>query len=184
MTTDDKGRSDAPELRTASDMLRQWATETPDAPMLTFGDTTLTWSQLYERAKRVSHALAADGVVPGGRVAFLDRNSIEFFEVFFACALLGAVSVAVNWRLAPAEMATIVEDAGATVLISSPDYAGAVKEMGPLVTSVRTWVSLDEYPRWRDAATTGDIPDPGFEPDPDDVITQLYTSGTTGLPKV
>ena len=67
-------------------------------------------------------ALAADGVGPGERVAFLDRNGIEFFEVFFGCALLGAVSVAVNWRLAPPEMAAIIEDAGATVLFYGPDY--------------------------------------------------------------
>ena len=53
--------------------------------------------------------LSTSGVVPGERVAFLDRNSIEFFEVFFGCSLLGAVSVAVNWRLAPAELAAIVD---------------------------------------------------------------------------
>ena len=56
----------------------------------------------------------------GDRVAFLDRNGIEYFEVFFGCALLGAVSVAVNWRLAPAEMAAIVEDAGAGSSSSDP----------------------------------------------------------------
>ena len=46
--------------------------------------------------------------------------------MFFGCALLGAVSVAVNWRLAPAEMAAIIEDAGATVLFYGPDYDAAV----------------------------------------------------------
>src|ERR1700735_4640186 len=88
-------------LRTPSHMLRQWSTETPDAPMLTEGATTLTWGEVYGRAKRVSRGLAGAGVGPGDRVAFLDRNGIEYFEVFFGCALLGAVSVAVNWRLAP-----------------------------------------------------------------------------------
>ena len=97
--------------RSATAMLRHWASRQPDAPMLTLGDETVTWGALYERAKEVATALAADGVVAGERVAFLDRNGIEFFEVFFGCALLGAVSVAVNWRLAPAEMAGIVEDA-------------------------------------------------------------------------
>ena len=130
----------------------------------------------------MSRALSAEGVEPGDRVAFLDRNGIEYFEVFFGCALLGAVSVAVNWRLAPTEMAAVVEDAQATVLFFGADYAAAAKEIAPLVDSVRTWVPLQEFDEWRRAG--GDeADDPGFEPRPDDVVTQLYTSGTTGLPK-
>ena len=112
-------------------MIRHWARQTPDAPMLTEGADTLTWGEVLRRAIRVSHALAEAGVSAGDRVAFLDRNGIEYFEVFFGCALLGAVSVAVNWRLAPTEMAAIIEDAGARVLFFGPDYAAAVKEMAP-----------------------------------------------------
>ncbi len=163
-------------------MLRTWASQTPDAPMLTEGDTTLTWSEVYARAKRVSRALAEAGVSPGDRVAFLDRNSIEYFEVFFGCALLGAVSVAINWRLAPAEMAAIIEDSHAKVVVFGSDYAAAIKEVTPLVTGVSQWVALDQFAQWRDAGDP-DPADPGFEPGPDDVVTQLYTSGTTGLPK-
>jgi long-chain acyl-CoA synthetase len=169
--------------RSATSMLRHWATVQPDAPMLTQGGRTLSWGEVYERSKRVAGALAAEGVVPGDRVAFLDRNGIEYFETFFGCALLGAVSVAVNWRLAPLEMAAIVEDAGATVLIYGPDYQGAVDEFSPEVTTVRRYVPVTGFADWRDAGVTGVLPDPGFEPGPDDVVTQLYTSGTTGLPK-
>jgi long-chain acyl-CoA synthetase len=163
-------------------MLRHWAVERSDAPMLTLGTDTITWGELYERATRVAGALAADGVGPGGRVAFLDRNSIEFFEFFFGCALLGAVSVAVNWRLAAPEIAAIVEDAGATVLLYGPDYDATVAEARIDITTVRRYVPLVGYPAWRDAET-GEVADPGFEAGPDDVVTQLYTSGTTGLPK-
>jgi long-chain acyl-CoA synthetase len=138
---------------------------------------------VYEHAKQVSRQLAAEGVAAGDRVAFLDRNGIDYFEVFFGCALMGAVSVAINWRLAPTEMAAIVEDARAPVLFFGPDYAAAVKEMAPLVSSVHTWVPLDQLAKWRDPAGSPGADDPGFEPGPDDVVTQLYTSGTTGLPK-
>jgi long-chain acyl-CoA synthetase len=150
--------------------------------MLTEGDTTLTWSEVYARAKRVSRALVDAGVSAGDRVAFLDRNSIEYFEVFFGCALLGAVSVAINWRLAPAEMAAIIEDSHARVVVFGSDYAAAVKEITPQVTGVSQWVPIDRFAQWRDAGEV-DPADPGFEPAPDDVVTQLYTSGTTGLPK-
>ncbi len=183
MTTQRNEQAGPVEYRTASKMLRGWAADIPDAPMLTQGATTLTWGEVYDHAKRVSRGLAAAGGGVGDRVAFLDRNGIEYFEVFFGCALLGAVSVAVNWRLAPAEMASIVEDAGAGVLFFGAEYAAAVKEFAAQVDCVRQWVSLDEYAEWRDGDDTAEAPDPGFEPDPDEVVTQLYTSGTTGLPK-
>jgi long-chain acyl-CoA synthetase len=180
------------EVRTAAGILRTWADRTPDAPMLTEGSITMTWDEVYQRARRVSRALAAGGVTAGDRVAFLDRNGIAYFEVFFGCALLGAVSVAVNWRLAPAEMAAIVADADAGVLFFGPDYAAATKEMMAQVGCVTQWVALDRLAEWRDSGADdggggdGDdaVPaDPGFDAGPDDVVTQLYTSGTTGLPK-
>ena len=55
--------------------------------------------------------------------------------------------------------------------------------MAPLVTTVRRSVPLTDFDQWRDAAGPGAVADPGFEPGPGDVVTQLYTSGTTGLPK-
>jgi len=151
--------------------------------MLTDRATTLTWSEMYARARRVAFALGRAGVDPGDRVAFLDRNSSEYFEVLFGCALLGAVSVAVNWRLAPTEIAAIVNDAEAPILFFGPDYAAAVKEVKTLVDCTHTWVELEHFEEWRDADGAVERDDPGFEPAPDDAVVQLYTSGTTGLPK-
>ncbi len=181
--TEPDRRSDPSSLRTASGMIRRWARETPDAPMLTEGATTLSWSEVYARARRVAYALGRVGVGPGDRVAFLDRNGSEYFEVLFGCALLGAVSVAVNWRLAPAEIAAIVEDSGAPILFYGPDYAATVKEVETLVDGVDHWVALEHFAEWRDAEGEVDRVDPGFDPGPDDPVVQLYTSGTTGLPK-
>ena len=164
-------------------MLRHWAAKRSEAPMLTHGDQTVTWGEFHGRACRVAAALASGGVVPGERVAFLDRNGIEYFEFFFGCALLGAVSVAVNWRLAPLEMAAIIEDSSAVVLIYGDDYADAVEVITEHATSVRRYVDLRGFAEWRDAGVPDAATDPGFEPGPDDVVTQMYTSGTTGLPK-
>ena len=83
----------------------------------------------------------------GDRVAFLDRNGIEYFEVFFGCALLGAVSVAVNWRLAPAEMAAIIEDAGARSCSSAPTMRPRSRRSRAQVACVRTWVPLGRVRR-------------------------------------
>src|SRR5665213_924289 len=172
--TDTDTTTTGPYTRSVTSMLRHWASERPNAPMLTEDDRSLTWGEFYDRASRVANALAGDGVVPGDRVAFLDRNGIEYFEVLFGCALLGAVSVAVNWRLAPLEMAGIVEDAGAVVLFYGSDYEAAVKEFTSQVASVRLYVTLDGFAGWRDGPDRERAGDPGFEPGPDDVVTQLY----------
>ena len=73
-----------------------------DDVSLVLDDRALTWAELYERAGRVAAGLAAAGVGPQDRVAFLDKNGIEHFEVFFGAALANAVCVDVNWRLAAA----------------------------------------------------------------------------------
>jgi len=181
MTTPDT--TDDHHLRSVTSMLRHWAAVQPDAPMLTCGTDTVSWSGLYERAVRVATALARSGVRPGDRVAFLDRNCIEYFEVFFGCALLGAVIVPVNWRLAPLEMGAVVDDAGAAVLIHGPDFDEALAIIRDQAPTVDTCVSLAGFAAWRDAGAADPAGDPGFEPGPGDVVTQMYTSGTTGLPK-
>jgi long-chain acyl-CoA synthetase len=175
-------RESTSEYHTAAGMLRHWAEVQPDQPMLTASERTLTWSEVHHNARRISAALMSAGVLPGDRVAFLDRNGIEYFEVFFGCALLGAVSVAINWRLAPSEMAAIIADAGADIVFFGADYADAAKEIAA-TTPVRHWVGLDTFSQWVDARAEADAVDPGFEAKPEDVVIQLYTSGTTGLPK-
>ncbi|MGC8463435.1 MAG: long-chain-fatty-acid--CoA ligase [Acidimicrobiales bacterium] len=169
-------------------VLRRLATELPDAPALTEGDRTLTWAELYARARAMATALVAEGVGPGDRVAHYDRSSIAYFEVFFGAALLGAVSVAVNWRLNVSEVAAILDDAEARVVFVGPDYLGGVPALTEALTTPTRFAALggaDGYQGWLLERTggTGSGSDPGFDPDPDDVVTQLYTSGTTGLPK-
>ncbi|MHB1853970.1 MAG: AMP-binding protein [Acidimicrobiales bacterium] len=141
----------------------------------------VSWRQLDERSNQVAHALAAEGVGPGARVAFLDKNTPEFFDVLMGAGKLGAVMVPVNWRLAPAEMAHIIEDSAATVLVYGPEYSAAVKEIGPDLSHLQRRVLLG--PEYEDWLAAQPATDPGYQAQPDDVAIQLYTSGTTGLPK-
>ena len=69
-----------------------------------------TWAEEFEVACRVAQAARREGLDVGDRIAFLDRNGIAYFDFLFGGSLLGAVNVAVNWRLAPAEMAAIIDD--------------------------------------------------------------------------
>ena len=83
---------------------RYHAKKQPNAVSLVLGERTLTWAQLLSRSAQVAQGLKRAGVKAQDRVAFLDKNGIEHFEVFYGCALLNSVSVDVNWRLAAPEV--------------------------------------------------------------------------------
>ena len=103
-------------------IVRTFGPELGAKPALILGDRQLTWAELYARSCQTAQALKAAGVGPQDRVAFLDKNGIEHFEVFYGCALLNAVSVDVNWRLAAPEVEYVVNDSRAKVLIVGPDF--------------------------------------------------------------
>jgi acyl-CoA synthetase (AMP-forming)/AMP-acid ligase II len=167
-------------------IVRRHAAEHGTRPMLTHGDRIVTYGEMHARSSRVAQALAAEGVRSQDRVGFIDKNGPEYFEVLFGGGKLNAVNVAVNWRLAPAEMAYIVNDAQVGVLILGHEFTAHLEQMASSLRTVRKIVVLGEHPlyesyeRWvgRQGAE-----DPGHAPAPDDVAMQLYTSGTTGLPK-
>ena len=86
------------------------------------------------RARRPGRRhVAARGVGEGDRVAILTRNRIEFFEILFACAKLGAILVPLNWRMPPAELDGLIAEAGPALLFHGAAEAGAAAALaGPL----------------------------------------------------
>ena len=191
-------------IATIADIIRTHAAERPDAVALEIvggapdgTDRSVTFAELDRRANQVSAALADAGVGEGDRVAFIDKNTLEWFEVTFALAKLGAVNVSVNWRLAPNEMRQIIEDAEAEVVIVGPEFVAHVEKIEDELSRVGTIVAVavgggapgtggSGHARWHDYDRwTADRPDvdPGCHPTGADTAFQLYTSGTTGLPK-
>lgn len=140
--------------------------------------TTRSWRELNERAAKVANALRAAGVAHGDRVGHLDKNDPTFFEIAAGCNLIGAVLVGMNWRLAPRELEQVAENAGLSVLLTAEEFASQVPTT---VHDSCTVVLLgDEYESWIDGH---DSEAPAAEVTPEDVVYQLYSSGTTGLPK-
>ena len=173
-------------VASVTEIVLNGAAEKGDADMIVIGEDRISWNEMLERSGKVANALTAEGVGPHDRVAFIDKNSVEYFELAFGAAFLNAVEVAVNWRLAPPEMAGIVNDAEAKVLVIHEEFAEHLAAMeGDLTHTTRIVVigSSDEhvsYAAWRDAQDPACDP---VAPAGDDVAMQLYTSGTTGLPK-
>jgi long-chain acyl-CoA synthetase len=92
-------------LRVA-DVVRGHARSRPDVIAIRCGPRSLTYAELDDRSNRLAQALLEAGVQPGDRVAHLDRTAPEIVELLFATSKIGAVTVPLNWRLAPAELET------------------------------------------------------------------------------
>ena len=167
-------------------IVRDNARKQPNAVSLVLGDRTLTWAQLLSRSAQVAQGLRRAGVKSQDRVAFLDKNGIEHFEVFYGCSLLNAVSVDVNWRLAAPEVAFIVDDSQAEVLIVGQEFVAILDAIVNDLANVKTIIvigghpSHNDYERWVSAQSAVD---PKVSTKPSDVAFQLYSSGTTGRPK-
>jgi long-chain acyl-CoA synthetase len=168
------------------DVIRKQAAAQPDAPIITFGDKVISYGEMHERSSRVANALIDGGTRPQDHVAFLDKNSPEYFEVLFGCTKSNMINVAVNWRLAPPEIAHIVNDAQAKVFIVSEDFVPALDAIEDQLTSVEKIIVIGKHDRhltYEDWLAAASADDPAVPCGADDVVIQLYTSGTTGLPK-
>jgi long-chain acyl-CoA synthetase len=168
------------ELRVA-DVVRRHADERPDVVAIRCGERALTYAQLHARSNRLAQLLLATGVGAGDRVAHLDRTAPEVVELLFATAKIGAVTVPLNWRLAPAELETIVADAGCEMLLAGPAYTDTARGIAAAAPQALEVLDVGETYEQRLAASSAD--DPGHSGEMSDPALQLYTSGTTGLPK-
>ena len=169
-----------PDVRVA-DVIRRHAAQRPGSVAIRDGDRELTYGALDERSNRLAEALLARGVTPGTRVAYLDRSSPEVIELLFAASKAGAVLVPLNWRLAPPELAAVLADARAPLLVAGQGYAEIAQDvLERLSPAPELVVAGEDYERWLAAHEPRD---PGGRGASGDVIVQMYTSGTTGVPK-
>ena len=136
-----------------------------------------TYKQLDDRVRRMATWLGSRGVGPGDRVAFLSENTIDIFEVLFACAHLNAILVPLNWRLAIPELQFVTGDSRPLLLIYEEQFHEAASQL-----AVPDTLQLGSAYEAALAAA-----DPAIAPpvtaNHDDALAIMYTSGTTGRPK-
>lgn len=145
-----------------------------------------TYEQLEQCSNSIARALAARGVGQGDRVCGLFRNSIEFFELFFATCKLGAAVVPFNYRLSADELAYLHSDVDPEVFLYEGVFEETAAELDLAdVTTVRVGEADEPRVDAEDWATFYEQDDTeieiaeGFE----DPAVILYTSGSTGRPK-
>ena len=175
-------------MQTLADVTRLHAQQRPDSQAIFYVNDGRTWTykELDSEANRVAQALIKEGVGAQQRIAYLDKNAPEYFTYLFGGAKLNAVSVAVNWRLAPPEMEYILNNSEATVLVIGDEFLSALAQID-LEHITRVVVLGDPgdtgYLTWDQWLAEHHDEDPHIEISPEDTCYQLYTSGTTGLPK-
>lgn len=152
----------------------------------------LTYAALNERANRLANWLRdAAGVGYGDRVAILARDGVEHLDCFFACAKLGAIHTALNWRLHWRETGAILANTTPKVLLFSADFAEAVAELqqAPEAASVRHYLHLEGErvggslalaEAMREGGETAVLTPAVHE---ETTAALIFTGGTTGLPK-
>ena len=107
-----------------------------DREAVRYGEQSWTWREWNDRVRRGAGAQRAAGLVPGDRVASLDKNHPACLETTLACALAGTVNAVVNFRLAPAEIAYVVNDSAARVLFVG---ASSCRSWSRSATSCTSW---------------------------------------------
>ena len=200
-------------IYTLGGILHRRARDFAASPALIFPDSRQTHAELYERAVRWARSLVAMGVKPGEHVGLLFTTCPQFIEIMFGVALAGAVSVPINARYQPGELAYLIENADLVALFTTGRVAenlDFVERLSAALPSLQgaTGVDLElpEAPKLRqivlfgDRAVSGFLPaenalrlgdnvDPGLvqqraaQVDPQDTALILYTSGTTSNPK-
>jgi acyl-CoA synthetase (AMP-forming)/AMP-acid ligase II len=166
------------------DIIERWAADAPDREALAFGDQRWTWAQLDDRIRRAAGALRASGLGPGDHLAVLDKNHPACLELTLAASLIGAANVVVSFRLAPEELAHVLDDSAAQLVVAGAEFAQTLAGLRDRLPRVREVVVLggdgDEYEAWLAAAQPVTVP---YASAPEECFLVLYTSGTTGWPK-
>jgi len=169
--------------------LQRHASMQPGATALRFSGNTVTWADLRRRVAALAAALIRRGVGYGDRVMILMLNRTEFVESVLAANMIGAIAVPVNFRLTPSEIAYLVEDCEARVMITE-SVLGAVAAGVRSITSVLQTIVVAGAAGGPDGLLSYEdlVNEPGDPAQPVDVPNDspaliMYTSGTTGRSK-
>ncbi|HTB12059.1 MAG TPA: AMP-binding protein [Bryobacteraceae bacterium] len=148
----------------------------PERPALSLDQSTLTFSQLHDRVRRIVAGLSSAGFKKGDRLGILLPNAPEYIELVYACSWLGVIVVPINIRLSIPEIDHVLTDCTARGIVrhstlpqpKTPLSWDIVLDRGGLIGAALT-------------GSDGPCPDPCY--DPEAILALIYTSGTTGQPK-
>jgi acyl-CoA synthetase (AMP-forming)/AMP-acid ligase II len=175
-----------------ADMFELVADKVPSRDALVCGDQRATFAELDERANRLAHYLAAQGVNAGDHVGLYLYNCNEYLEGMLACFKIRAVPINVNYRYVQEELLYIFDNADMVACIHNQEFAPHIAEVCASAPDLKSFIYVaddsgcDTAPIGSVAyedALAGQSAERDFEDRSDDDLFILYTGGTTGMPK-
>lgn len=157
------------------------AAQNPGGEALVHAGKRWRYEEVDDQIAAVAAGLQERGLGPGARVALLMENSIEYVIILFAAAKMGAVSVPLNIRDGSAEIAHVIEDSGASLLICSATLTAKIAVKVNQLTNVEV-IDLQSHSSLAKLISVDSVTAPAEVLETDTAVI-LYTSGTTGQPK-
>jgi acyl-CoA synthetase (AMP-forming)/AMP-acid ligase II len=174
------------QLQTIDATVAFHARNRPDHPAIICENRCVTYAELHRRSNRIGRALVAAGARPQARVVYLGQESEHYYSLLFACAKAKTVLVPVNWRLTAPEIEYVLRDSGAQIIFAEQEFFAVAEEASVGLPAKPTIIPITADERaagladWIAESADADL---GTDVEPHDPIVQMYTSGTTGLPK-
>ncbi len=172
-----------PRASTVDGVLRRSALRVPNRTALIFGERRWTYRELDDAVSRAAQYLRSLGLAPGDRVAAYGKNSDAFAIGFLACARAGFVHVPINYALTGDELAYLLTQSGARVVLVDPALAPTLDGVLPDVPAEHVVSLRDALGALVEQARLGEVPVIDAEVADTDLVQLLYTSGTTSKPK-
>ena len=155
-------------------MRRRWWTGSAGSP----------WRALHGRVLRLANAFGEGlGIEPGQRASILAHNCLEYYEFFHAAAAAGVVAAPLNQRLAPGELAAIVEEVEPRVILCDRDHAEVAADLAAAASCPLVRIGGEDDPGYEGLLASARPTSGGRRPDPEAPATICFTGGTTGVPK-
>jgi len=170
------------------DYLEYYAREVPDNLFAEMEQQRTTYGDANRWANRLAHGLVELGLKPGDRVAYLSKNSIDMALTYYGASKVGVVPVPLNYRLAAPEWKYIIDDCQAKVLIAEAEYMEAIDGIRSELSRITDYIGITSDPLegWQSSdnwlESQKDV-NPDISISDNQQLYQMYTSGTTGLPK-